>query len=563
MAAPDLTVPAVADVVVVGGGHNGLTAACYLAKAGLSVTVVEAGPVVGGMSACARPFANAPDHVVNTCSAEFIFLHRTPIVRELELERFGLRMVDSDPPYMFLHPDGSSIAYWRDARRTADEIRRFSRADAAAYLEFAELLDALLAFAGPYFLSHPYRVRPALILSLARSVVRHRKRLVELIDLVSMSGDALVETRFTHPIVKDAVYSLIGSVAPTAADGTALSAAFIAFLHSSGAMRPVGGMQALPDALSACLAAHGGTTLTGTEVSEIEVQDGKARGVVLADGRVIRAARAVVAACDARQTIGRLVPATELPERLRTAVASAPANGQGNAWVKVDVAYSGRLHLERHERWRGDGLDLRRPAIIVGEMERVRRAYGTAASGRLPAAEDLLQWIFVPTAIDPTQAPDGQDVIYMASPTMPLAPLDGWSALAEQAADRMVEQSSTYYGGLESAIERTVETPDDLVARLRVGNGCYFHVDFSPFRAGPLRPALGVGGYRTPIRGLYLSGAGTHPGGGVSGLPGMLAARCVLRDVRRRLSSGSREVAIADAAPADQPVEQDLGHALS
>src|SRR5581483_4954494 len=142
------------DVVIIGGGHNGLTAACYLAKAGLRVTVLEAASTIGGMSQSARPFAEAPDHLVNTCSAEFIFLHRTSVVRDLGLDRYGLRMLESDPPYIYLHPDGSSIAYWRDARRTAEEIRRFSRVDAAAYLELAELLEVLLAFAGPYFLSH-------------------------------------------------------------------------------------------------------------------------------------------------------------------------------------------------------------------------------------------------------------------------------------------------------------------------------------------------------------------------------------------------------------------------
>jgi phytoene dehydrogenase-like protein len=260
----------------------------------------------------------------------------------------------------------------------------------------------------------------------------------------------------------------------------------------------------------------------------------------------------VLAACDVRQTIDRLVPADAVSSRIRAAVAGAPSNGQGNGWLKLDAAFSGRLDLARHEQWRGDGLDLRRPAAIVGEMDRVRRAYGLAAAGLMPAAEDLLQWIFVPTGIDPSQAPDGQDVIYLSSPTVPLAPLDGWTAIGEDAADRMVAQARGYYGGFEQTIERAVETPDDLARRMRVSNGCYFHVDFSVFRAGPMRPALGLGGYRTPIDGLYLSGAGTHPGGGVSGLPGQHAARCVLGDIRRRrLGSITPPV----GTPAEMPAE--------
>jgi phytoene dehydrogenase-like protein len=346
----------------------------------------------------------------------------------------------------------------------------------------------------------------------------------------------MITTRFEHPTVRSAIYSLVAGATPAAVEGSAMGAAFISFIHDTGAMRPVGGMQALPDALCRCLSEAGGTVLTNAIVTSIDVESGRAAGVVLEDGRAIRARVAVVAACDVHQTIGTLLPDGAIDTETRRSIIAAPANAYGNAWVKIDLAFSGRLRLARHERWRGDGLDLRRPAIMIGEMPKVARAYGLNTAGLVPSADSLLQWAFVATGVDPSQAPEGMDTLYLSTPTMPLDPTEGWGPeLTELAAHAMLKQAEVYYDGLDQELGHVVETPPDLVSRLRTSNGCYFHVDFTPFRSAPLRPALGLGGYSTPVTGLYLSGAGTHPGGGVGGLPGRLAAQRVLRDHAKRL----------------------------
>lgn len=520
------------DVVVVGAGHNGLVAACYLAKAGLRTVVVEAADAPGGMSASGPVIAEAPEHTVNTGAAELLFLQRTSIPRDLELARHGLMLEVSDPSYVYLHPDGSSIAYWNDARRTVEEIAKFSRRDAEAYRGLAATLSRLLSIAAPFTETNPMRPAPRAIAQAGAAAVRGWRTLPGAAALAASSGEQLIMERFEHPVVRSALYSLIGGIAPVTTRGSAMSAIFLAFLHDSGVLRPVGGMQSVPNALVACLAEHGGEVLTGTAVETVTVHGGRASGVVLADGRTMSARRGVISACDPRQTLTRFLPGGSLPRRVAGRAARLPANGLGNGWLKIDLALRTQVTLSVHEKWRDDGLDLRRPAVMVGAMENAQRGYQEATSGRIPRAEDMLIWCFCPTGIDSSQAPTGQDVMYLSTPSVPVHPVGGWDQAQARALERLLTQAANCYdSGLNAEIGRRVENPEGLARRLRVSNGCYFHVDFVPSRSGPLRPALGVSGYRTPLRGLYLAGAGTHPGGGVMGTSGRLAAACLLADL--------------------------------
>jgi phytoene dehydrogenase-like protein len=521
------------DVIVVGAGHNGLVSACYLAKAGLRTVVVEAADAPGGMSASGPVIAEAPEHMVNTGAAELLFLQRTTIPQDLDLARHGLLVEVSDPSYVYLHPDGSSIAYWNDARKTVEEIAKFSRRDAEAYRELAETLSRLLSMAAPFTDVNPMRPTPRAIAEAGRAALRSWRTLPAAAALAAASGEQLITERFEHPIVRSALYSLIGGIAPVTTRGSAMSAIFLAFLHDSGVQRPIGGMQAVPNALVGYLTEHGGEVLTGTPVETITVHDGRASGVVLADGRTITARRGVISACDPRQTLTRLLSGDVLPRRIASRAARLPANGLGNGWLKIDMALRDRVTLSVHEKWRGDGLDLRRPAVMVGTMENSQRGYREATAGRIPRAEDMLVWCFCPTGIDPSQAPAGQDVMYLSTPSVPVHPVGGWDQVEAGALEGLLTQAGHYYhSGLETEIGRRVENPEGLARRLRVSNGCYFHVDFIPSRSGPLRPAAGLGGYRTPLPGLYLAGAGTHPGGGVMGTSGRLAAACLLADAR-------------------------------
>ncbi len=518
------------DVVIIGGGHNGLTTACYLTRQGLDVVVVEAADEVGGMTASGTPIAKAPHHVINYCAADLLFWQTSPVERELELGKFGLKKIKVDPSYVYLHPDGASIAVWHDPRRTADEIRRFSKADAEAYLEYSRFLDALFDLAYPYMLANPGRPDPRTVVARARAALRHRKLLRPFGQFLLASGEETIEQRFTHPITQSLLYCLGAGANPINLNGTSVTHLFLAFLHRGGSARPVGGMQAIPNALANRLRSTGGTILTGTRVTEIVVSAGRATGVRTADGHTLTARKAVVSTADPRTTLGSLLPDGTLEPKLENRVRHIPASSSGAGAMKADLALAGRVSLSRHEKWRGDGVDLRMPAVLVGTSDQIRRGWTRAAAGLVPDTDDVALWPVVVNAADPSQSPDGQDSLYLFATNMPLHPMGGWAQWEDKAANTIVERASQFYDGIaELEIGRWVETPESAQRRTGATNGTAMHVDHLLFSQGPLRPALGLGGSELPVDGLILGGAGTHPGGGVSGIPGRRAARNVLR----------------------------------
>ena len=357
------------DALVVGGGHNGLVCACYLARAGLEVAVLEAGPQVGGMSGTAAHIAEAPNHLINHCAVDVIFMRATGIIEELDLRRFGYREVESEPVNVYLHGDGPSIAFWRDPSRTADEIRQFSRSDAEGYLDLVRLLDGFLDVGLPMFLTRPTRPDLAAIRKVAGALLRRRRDLGKIGSLLVSSAAQLIDERFSHPVVRDAMATQCGVAGPITAEASSLSLILLPFYARCGAGRPVGGIQALPDALAAALRTLGGTILTGAVVEEVLVQEGRAVGVRLHDGAELRARRAVVATCDPRTALGTLLPSGTLDQALEARVAHIPTNAEGIASIKIDLALSGRVRIDRHQALRRDGLDLRHPSIITGGYE--------------------------------------------------------------------------------------------------------------------------------------------------------------------------------------------------
>lgn len=513
------------DVVVVGGGHNGLVAACYLAEARLQVAVVEKNDRLGGMTTSAPLVAEAPRHLISPGAYENVYLRAGGVAEDLDLARFGYREIDS-AGWAWLGQNGETLLFQRDVEATAVDIARFSRADADAYRELVSVALALLRLQDRYGAGHPSRPGARTLGAIAASLARDRRRGRRLAAMLTATAADAIASSFESEQVRGAFASIATILGAPTAEGSGIALLGPATLHHKGAARPVGGMGGLVAALQHCLASRGGEVGTGEPAVHIHIAGERAEAVELADGRILRARRAVIAACPPQRVPDLVGPALEprLAERLR----AAPANAAGVGALTVNLALDGRIELPAHQA-RRDDFDLRRPALFTGTLDGVLSACAQAARGEI--AERLPWWLAIFTAMDQSQAPEGQDVAQLYAP-VPVDARGGWPAQRGVAADRLVGQAAEVAPGLPGLeLGRYVETPEDLSARTGTSNGCLYHVDHLPTRLGPLRPAIGAGAYRTPLAGLYLSGAGTHPGGGVSGLPGKLAAATVLSDL--------------------------------
>ena len=523
--------------MVIGAGHNGLVSANYLARQGHRVSVVEKSATPGGMTASGAFIPEAPGHIIHPCAVEMTLMMLTPIVRELGLERHGLRFIEASPAYAYLHPNGDTLTFWRDAAKTVAHIERYSRHDALAYRTFVEELTGLLAVAAPLMRTDPLRPQLRELLRAAAAAVKHRSVLKSVASIAAVSAEQVIAERFEHPMLVNALYNIAAGFGTIDNDASGLGFILLALLHRTGFLRPVGGMQRLADALVTNLEQAGGNVYTGCAVDEIIVEGNRARGVRLADGTEIRA-RAVVAACDPHTALRGLVPAGVLDQQTLARVDHIPSNGAQVGVMKVDVALSGTLDMARHAE---AGVDFRGAGMMSGTAEEVRENFAAARRGEIP--ERPVVWATVTSATDPSLAPPGQDVLYLYPLIMPLNPRGGWDDVRADAEKRVMAVASELFTDLgELEIGRWVETPDDMAARTGAHNGCILHVDFSAFRAGPLRPAIGLSGYQTPVDGLFLGASGSHPGGAVSGIPGKNAARRVNRYLSR--SAAARPVSI-------------------
>ena len=521
------------DVVIIGAGHNGLVAANYLRDAGLSVLVVEANDRIGGMTSTSTPIPAAPHHLINSFSIDSFFWDSFPPSRELQLHRYGLQLVDLDPGHLYVHPEGGSIAFFKNPARTAEDIRRFSQQDALAYLELAPALQAFAELAMRMGATNPTRPDVPVLIDVLRRAFGFRHELGELLPLALRSISETIAERFRHQVVRDALHASSGSTIPNDISGTGVAFAWIGNMHRQICRRPLGGVQAIPDALANRLISKGGSIRTGSPVVEITLDDERASGVRLMDGSHLGARKAVLGTCDPRTALDKLLPDGAISGFVRASVRSIPVNNLGYGQMKVDLALSGRVTMKKHQVWRLDDLDVRKPTHMIGTEEGMRRLFARSGAGLLPDPGDHVLWPVIPTALDPSQAPDGQDTVYLYCSVAPYRPEDGWSTAKDKAAQGILETASLYYDELQTLeIGRQILTNDDIAERTHATGGNITHVDTVLSRFGPMRPARGLGGYRTPISGLYLGGAGSHPGGGITGGPGYVSARTIIKDLR-------------------------------
>jgi phytoene dehydrogenase-like protein len=534
------------DVVVVGGGHNGLAAGCYLARAGHRVLVLEKEPWLGGMALTAPLIPEAPHHLVSPCAFEDLFFRIAGVARDLDLVRHGFREYESDG-WAWLAGNGDSLLIQRDVEATARDIARFSRADAERYRELLAVAFRCVDIFYGYLTSHPTRPNPRALASWMHKLVTDRALRRTLADMCTASAVDTIAGTFESEAVRSIfANTILGS---PFADGNGFTLMNTTLLHRTGIGRPVGGMGGIVAALARCLRHHGGEARTGAEVARIVTERGQATGVELANGSFVSARLGVIAACPP-QALLRLAGESFEP-RIADRLRSVPDDAWGIGQLTVTLALEQELELPSHRPGRDD-VDLRRPTLMTGTFDSIVRAAEESMAGAVPAA--IPWWATIFSAVDPSQAPEGQDVVDLYCPMVPSRPRGGWAAARQDVADRLVAQARPVLTEDLSELGRYIETPADRAERVGTGNGCIYHVDFVPTRVGPLRPALGFGRYRTPVDRLYLSGVGTHPPAGVSGLNGKLTAETLLGDLDpprllARIRTMARRPAAASMAP--------------
>jgi phytoene dehydrogenase-like protein len=523
------------DVIVAGAGHNGLVAACYLAKSGLKVLVVEAHSTPGGMTSTNPMAPEAPEHIINEASIHASLFRISPIDKELGLStKHGLRQRIINPCHVQLAADGdASIAMWQDAAKTAEEIRYFSPKDAEAWLELSTTIHAALKMGLPLAMTSPVKPSLGAMMSVLGRSLPRLKHLKPIISLVTNSHAGALEEMFESDIVRACLLTGLPFM-DFQTDTSAFCMIYLAALQSTGISMFEGGTGAFPAALIRCLESHGGTVRTNAKVEELIVKDGEVKGVRLVGGEEILAPKGVLTAFSPKMVLNHLLPKGILTEQMQTRAKRIPTTQRGIADYKLNIALKGRIEPRRHQKWRenkGWGVDLRLPTLQWATYAEGIQAYEDCKLGKVPQQIPGLSQIT--TAFDPTMAPPGHDTFWFWSGLIPAHPTDGWETARDEITNKIIKDSANYYEGIEELeIARRPLAPPDIADRFHAIDGSVYHVEPYVTRFGPGRPAPGFADYKTPVPGLFLSGSGTHPSAGICGIPGRNAAKKLIRSVR-------------------------------
>jgi phytoene dehydrogenase-like protein len=531
------------DVIVIGGGHNGLTAAAYLGGAGLRTLVLERREIVGG---CCVTEEIAPRCRASTTSYIATML-RPEVIKDLQLAAYGLRMVPCDPALQVAFPNGQVIPWWTDRDRTQAELSRISVRDSATFLRVDDQLKKLARYLQPFFLEAPPEFEADGLHGWWKLLRVGRRfqgitnaEVAQLTSFMTGSLGDFLDRHYESEKVKTLFLAnnVYGKHGGPYDPGTALGLLF--HLLSGGERQlqgfyghVIGGMGAITQALAAAVRRRGVEIRTSAPVARIDVRSGQLRGVVLEDGTEI-SARTVLSNADPKRTFLGLIETTELPEEFRRAVKGIKMNGPC-AKVNLVLAEEPRVHGMPRDA----GPAQRALFTLVPSLEFAERCYDIAKFGEIP--EDLWVDCVVASNVDDTLAPQGRHIMTCFVQYVPYFLRRGnWDENRELLGDHVIQKIAEYAPNVPSAlVARQVLTPLDLERIYGLTEGNIFHGDLTLEQLFFMRPVPGWSQYRTPIAGLYLCGAGAHPGGGVTGAPGHNAAFQVLRDLRRRYRAAS------------------------
>jgi phytoene dehydrogenase-like protein len=517
------------DAIVIGGGHNGLVCAAYLARAGRRVLVLERREMIGGAALSAEIFPGFRFSVYSYV----VSLLRPEIIRDLDLPRHGLHILPLENTFTPL-PDGDHLVQWGDHDRNRESIARHSLRDAEAYDEFGRLMHQMARAVQPFLAlapPDPASLAPRDLAGLARVASHLRglgpRQFHALTKLLTMSAADYLEEWFESEPLKatKSASGIIGMLAGPRTPGTA----YVLLHHYMGEIDGVfrawgfakGGNGSVSAAIAAAARASGAEIRTGAPVARVLLANGRARGVVLADGEEI-AADTVVSGVDPRRTFMELVGAPHLPDEFVAALGRYRFRGASG---KVNLALA---ELPDFTCLPGAGPHLRGAISVSPSVDYLERAYDEAKYGEFSRRPYLD--IVIPSLIDPAMAPPGRHVMSIFAQYAPYHLNGGWTdARREAFGDAVIDTLAEYAPNLKSAIlHRQVITPADIERDVGLTEGNIFQGELTLSQLFFQRPAPAYARYRTPIHGLWQCGAGTHPGGGVMGASGRLAARAIL-----------------------------------
>ena len=531
------------DAIVVGGGHNGLVAAAYLAKTGAKTLVLESRPTTGGAATTESPWPDAPEFRVTRLSYVMSLLPPT-IMNDLQLERHGYKIFPMGPYYQAFPEGGSLTLYEEESQRAYDEIAKWSKKDADAYTQWNAWLGGLADVLGPLLLTVPPAIgsrKPRDLAATLRLAWRHRgldvRTIADVTRLMTMSIADLLDDWFSSPQIKGAlaVNGVIGTWAGPREPGTA----YVMAHHSIGDVGdgrlgswgfPEGGMGAVADAIASAARAHGVTIRTGARVAKIAIApgSGRATGVILDSGEELTA-KVVVTSLHPKTAFLDHVGRSNLPADFVDDIEHWKTR---SGVVKINLAlaelpdFTANPGTSRQEHHTGS-------VEMAPSIDYIERAFIDAREGR-PAVRPFSDGV-IPTTFDRTLSPEGTHIMSLFTQWVP----SDWAAEPHQEelekyADRVIDTYNEVAPNLKGAIlHRDVVGPYQMEHDYGLIGGNIFHGELSLEQLFHMRPAPGFADDRTPVPGLYYASSATHAGGGVCGIPGMQAAKAAIADRRK------------------------------
>ena len=519
------------DAIVIGGGHNGLVNAAYLARAGRKVLVCERRPRVGGAAVTEEIFPGFKFSMFSYV----VSLLRPEIIRDLELPAHGLHILPLESTLTPME-NGDYLASWPDHDDTRRELVRHSSRDAEAYDEYGRLMHHMAHAVRPILAMtppDPTSFDPRDLLKLAKLGGHFRglgaEQFHALFKLMTMSAADFLDEWFETDVLKatKSASGIIGTFLGPRSPGSA----YVLLHHYMGELDGVfrawgfakGGTGSVSESIAGAARARGATIRTDAAVAKVIVADGSAKGVVLENGEEIRA-RTVVSSLDPRRTFMQLVGENELPAEFADDIKRFKFRGSS---AKVNLALDG---LPNFTCMPGFGPHLRGAMSISPSMDYVERAYDDAKHGEF--SRQPYMDIVIPSLIDPGMAPPGKHVMSIFVQYAPYKVNGGWTdAKREQLGDAVINALARFAPNIKDIIlHRQVLTPLDIERITGLSEGNIFSGELALHQLFFMRPAPGWAKYRSPVKGLYQCGSGTHPGGGIMGASGRLAAMAILED---------------------------------